>query len=69
MIKKDNTKATGKVNIVISDVLGRTVLQRSLELSAGQNKTHFDISELSSAVYVLTIGQGAQKIVRKITKL
>lgn len=61
--------AAQPINIVISDVLGRTVLQRSLELSAGQNKTHFDISELSSAVYVLTIGQGAQKIVRKITKL
>jgi hypothetical protein len=57
------------VDVLVTDVLGRRVLRRTLEVSVGQNKANFDLFELPSSVYVLTIGQGEHKIVRKITKL
>jgi hypothetical protein len=57
------------LHLKIIDVLGREIKNKKIETSVGQNHYRLDMTYLPSAMYVLTIGEGVQRIVRKITKL
>jgi hypothetical protein len=57
------------LQLVITDVLGRKIASQTFETQLGVNRQYIDLSELPAAVYVLTVGYGNQKIIRKITKI
>ncbi len=57
------------LEIEITDVLGRRIVSLSRETQAGQNRHIIDLSSLPSAVYLISLGNGDQNIVKKITKL
>jgi len=57
------------INLKVIDVLGREIKNQSIETKVGQNHYRLDMMDLPSAMYVLSIGEGAERIVRKITKL
>jgi hypothetical protein len=57
------------INFKIIDVLGRVLKNQQIEMTLGQNHYTLDLIDLPSAMYVLTIGDGVNQVVRKITKL
>ena len=59
----------GKSTIKITDLLGRIVLEKNITTIEGQNRYTLDLSSLSSAVYLFTLKNGTQQIIREITKL
>ena len=63
------TEEVTMLNITVTDVLGRELLQNVVISIIGSNQINLDVSHLPSAMYVLKIGEGATQIIRKITKL
>ncbi len=59
----------GNSTLKITDLLGRTVLEKNMTTVEGQNQYTLDLSTLSSAVYLLSLKNGSEQIIRKITKL
>jgi hypothetical protein len=59
----------GNSSVQIIDLLGRVVLEKQITTVEGQNQLTLDLSSLSSAVYLLSLKNGPQQIIRKITKL
>lgn len=59
----------GNATLTITDLLGRTVLEKNITTVEGQNRHTLDLSTLSSAVYLLSLKNGTQQVIRKITKL
>ena len=59
----------GNTTIKIRDLLGRTVLEKNLTSTEGHNTHSLDLSSLSSAVYLLSLENGTQQVIRKIPKL
>ncbi len=56
------------LNLRIIDVLGRELIKQTINTKIGQNHYNLNINDLPTAVYVLTMGDGTQRVVRKITK-
>lgn len=64
-----NPKRNEAVNIRITNVLGQTVSQENIEISANQNKTvKYDISDLEKGVYFIEVKGTECKFVQKIIK-
>ncbi len=54
---KYTAESNGKVRLVLRDAMGRQLLDRTVEVSEGENLLQFDVSELrlSQALYFLTV--------------
>ena len=59
----------GNSTIKVTDLLGRTVLEKNITTVEGQNRHTLDLSALSSAVYLLSLKNGSHQVIKKITKL
>ncbi|MFD2786375.1 CHRD domain-containing protein [Hymenobacter rubripertinctus] len=60
-------RASGSGTIRVTDLLGRTILTRSLAVRPGANTTELRISG-ASGMYVLTLDVGGSRVVSRITK-
>ncbi len=60
----------GDLNVVISDVTGKTVYTRSLQFTAGQSRLSIDMSPYSKGFYVVNVSNasGALNLAKKIVK-
>ncbi len=58
---------TGAADIIITDLVGRSVLERTLEIKAATGNKIIDISGLGSGFYLLSFRSGNEHFVQKIT--
>ena len=56
-----------RVNVVISDVVGKVVLERTLEPASGTQRQTLDLNSLSNGIYILKMGAGDHQATRTIT--
>ncbi len=59
---------TGETDILLTDVLGRTVYTEHKTIGTDYKET-INIGSVSSGVYFLTIENNGQKVVKKVSKL
>jgi hypothetical protein len=52
-----SSEISGKASVQLLDMSGRIVLQESIEVTEGQNNAGFDISELSTGIYMMNLVQ------------
>ena len=54
--------AGGNVSIIVSDLIGKKVLAKNINLGAGEHMIPLDISKLKSGIYVysVTFGTGVK---------
>ncbi len=62
-----NAKTTGPAEIFVTDLIGRTMLRESKQLTAGPNKISFKAEDLAKGVYYLSVithkGTGSVRLV------
>jgi chitinase len=56
----------GEVEILIADMVGHEVLSKALNTTSGTNDCNLDVSSLQAGIYVLTISNGNDKIVKQL---
>ena len=56
-----------KVNVVISDVVGKVVMERTLQPANGAQRQTLDLNSLSNGIYILKVDDGDHQATRTIT--
>ncbi|NOR86576.1 MAG: T9SS type A sorting domain-containing protein [Bacteroidales bacterium] len=58
-------KENMELKVSISDILGKTITEKTMEISSGNFKTSFNVSEFNNGVYFIELQQGDRKNVLK----
>jgi len=58
----------GRLNVKITDLMGKVVYEREFSNTGSQMKQQIDLSQLSSGVYFLVAGNSAGQTQRKLIK-
>ena len=63
-----NFDANRSMNVAfeVMNIMGQTVFQNNISAHNGQNTIDFDASELPSGIYMYSIGNGANKLTKKM---
>lgn len=59
------SKQSSDVQVTITDVLGKNILQQTFPINAGKFQQSFDVADLNKGIYFLEIEQGDIKSVKK----
>jgi hypothetical protein len=62
-------KQNSKLKMVLTDLTGRVVMQKTQDLNTGVNETEIDLSNQSAGVYELSLSNGADKKMMKLVKV
>jgi hypothetical protein len=63
-----NSDQSGTSTLTVTDLLGKTLLNKEMPTEAGLNQTSIDLTSFSNAVYFIKLNNGTRSFVRKITK-
>lgn len=61
-----NTKAVTEVSVTVTDVTGRTLVEKTYEHNGGQFTKEIDMRGHAKGVYFIEINAGSDKVVRKL---
>jgi Secretion system C-terminal sorting domain len=64
-----NSKSAGKISIMITDILGRTLQQQELNAARGNQLITLNTSNLSTGNYYITVRWNEEQITEKMVKL
>ncbi len=64
-----SSEEKGDVMISVSNALGRTIMENTVNVEKGLNSHHLDIASLSAGYYYIIINKGKEKIIKKFIKL
>ena len=59
--------STGKAEISLCNIIGRTVIQKSVQLSTGLNTIALDIQDLNQGVYLYTISEAGKTFTGRLS--
>ena len=57
---------SGRFQLRVMDMLGRSVQQRAIELFEGDNRLPLNLQGLSKGIYLINISQGGRSVTRKL---
>jgi len=63
-----NLKSAEKINVTVTDMMGKAVLSQNLGTLTGQQTLRSDVSQLAAGVYNIRIQTGSETIQRKFVK-
>jgi hypothetical protein len=60
------SQADGNIEIMVSDMISNTILVKQLNAASGNNNFQLDVSSLESGIYILSISNGNDKLVKQL---
>lgn len=61
-----NSSIIDNINLYLTDISGKIVMNQSVKTNNGNNTLHLDVSDLENGVYILAFSDGAHFISKKI---
>ncbi len=60
------SSVNGESTVLITNLIGQTLLTNSIDIVNGSNDISIDVSGLTSGIYILSVGNGSNKLTKKL---